>query len=88
MTNKLVKITYAVDEIESVIKTYEEMFNQIANESDLSSVMLIVKEELLQFATKGMLPADRDYRLARKFVEEKSRDTFIRIGDYWRILLH
>lgn len=88
MTNKLGKTTYKDDEIESVIKAYEEMFNQIANESDLSRVLLIAKEELLQFATKGILPADRDYRLARDFVTEKSADTFVRIEGYWGMLLN
>ena len=86
MTNKLGKTIYTHEEIESVIKNYQEMFKEIKNEEDLSSVLLKVKEQLLEFVTKGISPKDVDYQLARDFVTQHSDDTFKRIENYWKMI--
>ncbi|WP_339210359.1 hypothetical protein NSQ41_16240 [Aeribacillus sp. FSL K6-8210] len=87
MTNKLGKTVYTQAEIESVIKNYQEMFESIQNEEDLSGVLAKAKEQLLSFATKGISPRDIDYQLARDFVAQRADDTFNRIENYWRMLL-
>lgn len=87
MTNKLGKTIYTHEEIESVIKNYQEMFKDIKNEEDLSSVLLKAKEQLLAFVTKGISPKDADYQLAKDFVTQRSNDTFKRIENYWHMLL-
>jgi hypothetical protein len=86
MTNKLGKTIYTHEEIESVIKNYQEMFKAIKNEEDLSSVLLKAKEQLLEFVTKGISPKDADYQLARDFVTQRSNDTFKRIENYWKMI--
>ncbi|KFL15542.1 hypothetical protein GT94_17180 [Geobacillus stearothermophilus] len=86
MTNKLGKTIYTHEEIESVIKNYQEMFKEIKNEEDLSSVLLKAKEQLLEFVTKGISPKDADYQLARDFVTQRSDDTFKRIENYWKMI--
>ena len=87
MTNKLGKTIYTHEEIESVIENYQEMFKEIKNETNLSSVLFKAKELLLEFATKGILPKDADYQLAKNFVTQRSNDTFKRIEIYWQMLL-
>jgi hypothetical protein len=87
MTNKLGKTVYTHEEIESVIKNYQEMFESIQNEEDLSAVLVKAKEQLLLFVTKGISPKDADYQLARDFVAQRSNDTFKRIENYWHMLL-
>jgi hypothetical protein len=86
MTNKLGKTIYTHEEIESVIKNYQEMFKDIKNEEDLSSVLLKAKEQLLAFVTKGISPKDADYQLAKDFVTQRSDDTFKRIENYWKMI--
>jgi hypothetical protein len=87
MTNKLGKTVYTHEEIESVIKNYQEMFESIQNEEDLSAVLVKAKEQLLSFVTKGISPKDADYQLARDFVAQRADDTFKRIENYWHMLL-
>lgn len=86
MTNKLGKTIYTHEEIESVIKNYQEMFKDIKNEEDLSSALLKAKEQLLAFVTKGISPKDADYQLAKDFVTQRSDDTFKRIENYWKMI--
>lgn len=87
MTNKLGKTTYSQEEIESVINNYHEMFKKVNNETDLSTVILKAKESLLEFATKGISPNDKDYQLAKNFIVQQSNETFKRIENYWQMLL-
>lgn len=87
MTNKLGKTVYTHEEIESVIQNYQEMFESIQNEEDLSAALVKAKEQLLSFVTKGISPKDADYQLARDFVAQRSNDTFKRIENYWHMLL-
>jgi len=87
MTNKLGKTIYSHEEIESVIKNYQEMFSNINNEDDLSSVLLKTKELLLKFVTKGISSKDADYQSAKEFVAQQSSDTFKRIENCWQMLL-
>ncbi|WP_044747633.1 hypothetical protein [Bacillus alveayuensis] len=87
MTNKLRKTVNTHEEIESVIQNYQEMFESIQNEEDLSTVLVKAKAQLLAFVTNGISPKDADYQLARDFVAQRVDDTFKRIENYWHMLL-
>lgn len=87
MTNKLGKAVYSEKEFESLIQTYTELFTNIHDESDLNAVLADAKRILLEFATKGIQPTDRDYSYAQEFVGKRTEDTFQRIGEYWNKLL-
>ncbi|MBB5149299.1 hypothetical protein [Ureibacillus thermosphaericus] len=87
MTNKLGKTIYTHEEIQSVIKNYEELYKQIKDEESLASTLLEIKEQLLSFVIKGISPMDADYQLSREFVSQHSEETFKRIENYWKLLL-
>jgi hypothetical protein len=87
MTNKLGKTTYSDEEVGSIIHVYSEWFQGIKSKDDLSSILLKIQEQLVQFVTKGISSKDVDYQSAKDFISERSSDTFNRLADYWKMLL-
>ncbi|GIQ69053.1 hypothetical protein DUZ99_07575 [Xylanibacillus composti] len=87
MTNKLGRTTASGDEIEAIVQMYARQFKEIQDEESLSLVIEQLKEQLVAFATRGIASDDPDYEAARQFIEQRSQDTFGRIGQYWNVLL-
>ncbi|HHY72536.1 MAG TPA: hypothetical protein GX497_04765 [Bacillus bacterium] len=87
MISKLSRTNYSEKEIRFHINSYLEMFKEVASKEDLSSVLSNVKEQLLQFVTKGISPKDADYYLARNYITHQTKQTFNHIEKYWTMLL-
>lgn len=87
MMSKLSNTNYSEEEIRSLINLYLKMFKGMTSKNDLSAVLSDAKEQLLQFATKGIPPKDADYYLARNYITHQTKQTFNHIEKYWTMLL-
>ncbi len=87
MTNKLGKTSFSEEELEKVSQAYSEAFEKLKSKNDIPDRLQTVRNQLLEFATKGIPQQDKDYDKAKGFVNERVEDTFRRLAEYWGNLL-
>lgn len=87
MLNKLGRVVHTGAEALKLQQFYREQFGGIQKRSDIHSVLLQVKEQMLNFVTKGIPENDSDRRPIESYISTRYKKTFKRMESYWERLL-